>query len=47
MKDLFVEDILASIVTGLPFSDGQDYVSKILDKIEKVTSSLGVKGDLA
>lgn len=44
MTDLVVDEILSSIVSKLPFSDGQDYDSKIGQKIENIMSSIDVKG---
>lgn len=42
MTDLIVDDTLTSIVTKLPFEDGQDYSSKISHQIENIISSLGL-----
>jgi len=45
MSDLVVNDILTSIISKLPFSDGEDYVTKIKNKIENVMSSNSFRGE--
>ena len=44
MTDLSVNDLLTSIVSELPFSDGTNHVSKIQSKIDNAINTLNLQG---
>jgi glutamate synthase domain-containing protein 2 len=45
MTDLSVNDLLTSIISKLPFSDGTNYVSKIQGKIYNAINTLNLQGE--
>ena len=45
MTDISVNDLLTSMVSGLPFSDGTNHVSKIQSKIDNSINALNLQGE--